>query len=423
VRDKGKQDRAAARAILERLISRAYRRPVREEDLDGLMRLFDLARGEGESFEAAVRLALTGMLVSPHFLFKVELDPQADDPDGARLLSEYELAARMAYFLWSSMPDDELFRQSHAGALRKNLEPQVRRMLADPKATALVESFALQWLQLRNLETAAPDQRLFPAFDDELRRAMLRESAMFFETVLREDRSVLELIDADFTFVNERLARHYGIKGIEGGEFRRVSLVGSPRGGLITQASVLTVTSNPTRTSPVKRGKWIMETILGTPPPDPPPDVPMLDESDGAGVSGTLRQRMELHREKESCAVCHRKMDALGFAMENFDAIGAWRTQDGEFPVDASGVLPDGQSFNGPAELKAILRESGRDDFVRCLTEKMLIYALGRGLEYYDRCAVERITGELEKNDYRFSTLVLEIIRSDPFQKRSASRE
>jgi hypothetical protein len=321
------------------------------------------------------------------------------------------------------MPDDELFRQARAGTLRKNLQAQVQRMLDDAKATALAEHFAGQWLQLRNLAAVTPDHRLFPAFDAELREAMLTESTTFFEAIVREDRSILELIDADFTFVDERLARHYGLEGVEGAEFRRVSLAGSPRGGVITQASVLTVTSNPTRTSPVKRGKWIMETLLGTPPPEPPPNVPMLDESEQAILSGTLRQRMELHRKKEACAVCHRKMDALGFAMENFDAVGDWRTRDGEFPIDASGVLPDGQSFNGPVELKAILRNSARDDFVRCLTEKMLIYALGRGLEYYDKCAVDKIVAGLEEDDYRFSALVLGIIRSDPFQKRSAARE
>jgi hypothetical protein len=423
IRDERHPDRRAARRVLRRLVSRAYRRPVGADELNQYLRLFHQARDQGETFHGAVRVTLTALLVSPHFLFKVELDPGPDDRGGVRSLSDYELATRMSYFLWSTMPDSKLFREATAGTIRQNLEPQVRRMLADPKIRALVFNFAGQWLQLRNLETVAPDRRLFPAFDDQLRQAMLTESVMCFETMIREDRSVLELIDADFTFVNERLARHYGIDGVNGDHFQRVSLGGAPRGGVITQAGVLTVTSNPTRTSPVKRGKWIMETILGTPPPEPPPDVPMLDESDEAIQSGSLRERMELHRKKETCAVCHRKMDALGFALENFDAVGAWRTRDGEFPIDASGVLPDGQSFRGPKELKTILRGNSRDDFVRCLTEKMLTYALGRGLEYYDKCAVDRITRRLKNNGYRFSTLVFEIVKSEPFQKRSATRE
>jgi hypothetical protein len=414
--------REAARRVLRRLAERAYRRPAKDGDLEKLVLLFQLATDEGESFERGIRAALMGILVSPHFLFRVERDPPADGPSGVRLLDEFELATRISYFLWSSMPDEELFRHARAGTLRENLDRQVRRMLADPKAEALVENFAGQWLQLRNLDVVTPDKGLFPSFDDELRAAMRQETEMFFATLMADDRSVTELIDADFTFLNERLARHYGVDGVRGDRFRRVSLEGSPRGGVITQASVLTVTSNPTRTSPVKRGKWIMETILGTPPPEPPPDVPMLDESNEAILSGSLRERMELHRRKETCAVCHRKMDALGFAMENFDAVGAWRTHDGEFPVDASGTLPDGQSFNGPAELKGVLREGSRDDFVACLAEKMLIYGLGRGLEYYDKRAVNRITAALAENDYRFSTLVLEIVKSDPFQKRSAAR-
>jgi hypothetical protein len=361
---------------------------------------------------------LQAILVSPHFLFRVERDPPAGQEDPIRELNEYELATRMSYFLWSSMPDEELFQQAARGTLRGNLEGQVRRMLRDRKAEALVGNFASQWLQLRNLPMAAPDDEQFPSFRAELREAMRTETELFFASILREDRSVLDLIDADYSFLNEPLARHYGIAGVAGPEFRRVSLAGTPRGGVITQASVLTVTSNPTRTSPVKRGKWILDNILGEPPPDPPPNVPQLDEDDEAVLSGSLRERLEQHRAKESCAVCHRKMDALGFALENFDAIGAWRTRDGKFQIDASGVLPDGQEFRGPAELKAILRDSSRDSFVRCLTEKMLTYALGRGLEYYDRCTVDRITKSLAKDHYRFSTLVMEIVKSDPFQKR-----
>jgi hypothetical protein len=413
----------AGRKVVQRLANRAFRRPVTESELKRLLELGQMAREDGQRFEQAVQLVLQAILVSPHFLFRVELDPPPDDDDQVRELNEYELATRMSYFLWSSMPDDELFQHALRGTLRGNLEAQVRRMLGDPKADALVQNFAGQWLQLRNLEMAAPDYEQFPSFNAELREAMRTETEMFFASILRDERSVLDLIDADYSFLNEPLARHYGISGVEGPEFRRVSLAGTPRGGVVTQASVLTVTSNPTRTSPVKRGKWILDNILGEPPPDPPPNVPQLAEDDEAVLSGSLRERLEQHRAKESCAVCHRKMDALGFAMENFDAIGAWRTRDGEFDIDPSGVLPDGQEFRGPSELKGILRNSGRASFLRCLTEKMLTYALGRGLEYYDRCAVDRITKSLAKDDYKFSTLVLEIVRSDPFRKRTGRRE
>ena len=270
-------------------------------------------------------------------------------------------------------------------------------MLGSPKSKALVENFAGQWLQLRNLDAAAPDQGQFPAFDADLRRAMRTESEMFFAAIMREDRCVLELLDADFTFVNARLARHYGLKGVEGDEFRRISLAagggqeaGKVRGGVLTQAAILTVTSNPTRTSPVKRGKWVLENILGTPPPDPPPNVPMLQEDAKALATGTLRQRMEEHRKNPNCAVCHKEMDALGFALENFDAVGAWRTREGRFPIDAAAQLPDGRSFNGPRELKAILR-GDKEAFARCLAEKLLTYALGRGVESSDRPAVDGI--------------------------------
>jgi hypothetical protein len=376
-----------------------------------------MARQEGASFEESARVVLQAVLVSPHFLFRVERDP-APGEDPVRTLGEFELATRMSYFLWSTMPDERLFELARSGKLRESLEAEVRRMLADPKADALVENFAGQWLQLRNLADAQPDRKLFAGFDEGLRDAMRTETEMFFRAIVREDRSVLELIDSDWTYLNEPLARHYGIGGVRGEEFRRVSLSGTPRGGVITQASVLTVTSNPTRTSPVKRGKWILDNILGEPPPDPPPDVPQLAEGEQARLSGSLRERLEQHRANPSCAVCHRKMDALGFAMENFDGVGAWRTRDGRFEIDPSGELPGGETFRGPAELKTILRQSGRESFVRCLSEKMLTYALGRGPEPYDRCTVDRTAKALAENDYRFSTLVLEIVRSEPFQKR-----
>jgi hypothetical protein len=290
-------------------------------------------------------------------------------------------------------------------------------MRADPKARALTENFAVQWLQLRNLKAFAPDPKLFPNFDERLRAAMQKETELFFDAVLREDRSILDLLDADFTFLNGRLARHYGIDGVYGDNFRRVKLTDGKRGGILTQASVLTVTSNPTRTSPVKRGKWVMEQILGTPPPEPPPNVPPLAADDKAQLTGSLRQRMEQHRKDPSCAVCHEHMDSLGFAFENYDAVGAFRTKDGNFPIDPSGTLLGGLTFKGPQELKAILKGK-KELFARCLTEKMLTYALGRGLEYYDRPTVEAIVAALGRNDYRFSTLITEITRSDPFRLR-----
>ncbi len=404
--------------ILRRLASRAFRRPATEAEVQRLAKLAAIAREEGDSDQAGIRLALEAILCSPHFLFMVERDP-ADDED-LRRLNEYELATRISYFLWSSMPDDELFEYAGRGMLRANLEAQVRRMLKDGKSRALVDQFAQQWFQLRNLEMVTPDKKQFGTFDDELRRDMATETLMFFAAVLSEDRSLLNLIDGDFTFLNGRLARHYGIPGVEGDTFRRVSLAGTPRGGVLTQASVLTVTSNPTRTSPVKRGKWIMENILGTPPPDPPADVPMLDEQ--TVLTGSLRQRMEQHRKDPQCSVCHQTMDPLGFAMENFDAVGRWRTKDGEYEIDASGVLPDGKSFNGPAELREILLAIGREDFAQCVTEKMLTYALGRGVERSDAQYVGEITQALSEGEYRLSSLILAIIRSDPFQKRSGKR-
>ena len=408
----------AARQILQRLATRAFRRPATEEEIARLVGLVAVAREEGDSFEAGIRLALEAILCSPHFLFMVQRDPEANR--GTRLLDEYELAARMSYFLWSSMPDDELFEYAAQGTLRANLDSQVGRMLEDPKSKSLVENFADQWFQLRNLDIVTPDAEQFKTFDDRLREDMGTETRMFFEAVLREDRPVLELINGDFTFLNERLARHYGIPGVEGEAFRRVSLGGTPRGGVITQASVLTVTSNPTRTSPVKRGKWIMENILGTPPPDPPANVPMLEEQ--TVLTGSLRQRTEQHRKDPQCAVCHVKMDPLGFAMENFDAVGRWRTHDGPYEIDAWGVLPDGQSFDGPAELRETLLTVGRDDFARCVAEKMLTYALGRGVERSDSGYIDEITQALSEGQYKFSSLVLAIIRSDPFQKRSEKR-
>ncbi|GIW80836.1 MAG: filamin [Gemmatales bacterium] len=419
---KGMSPDECARRILSRFASRAYRRPATKEEVEQLVNLVRLARKNGDSFEAGLELAVTAVLVSPKFLFRIEEDPRPDDPNVVRLINEFELATRLSYFLWSSMPDERLFDLARPeGELRKNLDAEVRRMLRDPKVQALVDNFAGQWLQIRNLSKASPNPDQFPSFNDALRQDMAQETKLFFATILKEDRSILDFIDADFTFVNERLARHYGMKGIRGEEFRRVKVDRAQRGGVLTMATVLTVTSNPTRTSPVKRGKWILENILGTPPPPPPPEVEELDESKNAVEAGSLRKRMELHRSKPICASCHERMDPLGFGFENYDAIGAWRNKDGPFPIDASGTLPDGQKFNGPAELKAILKMR-KKDFARCLSEKMLTYALGRGLEYYDKCAIDEIVARLVKNEYRFSALILAVVHSDPFQKTARQR-
>jgi mono/diheme cytochrome c family protein len=421
--DKDQTD--CARKTIEAFATRAYRRPLTADEVARLAGFVELAQKNGDDFETGIQLAVKATLVSPNFLFRIERDPPPGAADaGPHPISDFELATRLSYFLWSSMPDDELFEEARQGTLRKegHLEAQVGRMLKDVKARALVENFAGQWLQIRNLKTVSPDTGRFPLWGDALRNAMGRETELFFETVVREDRSILEFIDADFTFVNEPLAKLYGIDGVKGEAFRRVQLRGGQRGGVLTQASILTITSNPTRTSPVKRGKWILENILGTPPPPPPPNVPELNEKQEALLSGSLRKRMEQHRENPNCASCHARMDPLGFGFENYDAIGAWRTRDGNFPVDPSGVLPGGQSFNGPAELKVILKEQ-KDLFARCLADRLLTYALGRGLEPYDKCAVDDVAAGTAKNQYKFTSLVLEVVKSDPFQMRRGRKK
>jgi hypothetical protein len=421
------------REVLSRFLRRAFRRPATPDELARSTRLVAATLGAGEKWESGIQLAMQAALSSPKFLFRVELDDQPQSP-AVGALDEFQLASRLSYFLWSSMPDDTLLDLAESGKLTSQLELQVRRMLADPRSASLVQNFALQWLQIKRLDFIAPDGTLFPAFNDKLRKAMTRETELFFESVLREDRSLLDLVHADYTFLNEPLARHYGIadtagnwvgqkptraggQPIQGDEFRRVSLQGNLRGGLLTQASVLTVNSNPTRTSPVKRGKWVLEQILGAPPPPPPANVPELPAEGAAATAASLRQQMEVHRREPACANCHVKMDAIGFALENFDAIGAFRTKDGPFEIDASGEFPDGTQFQGPTELKALVRQR-KDEFVRCLTEKMLTYALGRGLEVYDRPTIERIVKSLSAADYRFSLLVTQIVQSDPFRQR-----
>ena len=409
---------STARAVIEPFATRAFRRPLRPGELDRLVKLADLSHRQGDSFERSVQLVVQAVLVSPHFLFRVEADPPGNSKE-PRHLNDFELASRLSYFLWSSMPDDELLAQARQGKLhsRDVLLAQVKRMVASPKSQALVANFAGQWLQTRTLSVAAPDAKKYPTFDEPLRAAMQRETELFFAAVLRDNRSIVDFIDADYTFVNERLAKHYGLEGVKGDEFRRVKLPDHRRGGVITQASLLTVTSNPTRTSPVKRGKWILENILGTPPPPPPAMVAELSEDDKVVLSGTLRQRMEQHRVDPACASCHYRMDPLGFGLENFDGIGRWRTEDGKFAIDASGTLPSGDTFDGPQKLKGILL-GRREQFARALTERLLTYALGRGLGYHDNYAVAGVVKALQKNDYRIGTMIDEIVLSEPFRMR-----
>ena len=410
--------REVTREILSKFATRAYRRPATPAEVGRLATLVEGVEKDGERFEKGIQLATQAVLVSPHFLFRVELESR---PGAPRNLTDLEFASRLSYFLWSSMPDDELLDLATRGQLRtgKNLDAQVVRMLKDPKSKEFVENFSGQWLQTRNLRLANPDRGRFGQFDEPLRLAMQREVEMFFAAVVRDDRPIADFLQADYTFLNERLAKHYGIEGIKGDQFRRVPLTDPRRGGVVTMASVLTVTSNPTRTSPVKRGKWILEEILGTPPPPPPPGVSDLPDDKKDVARGSIRQRMEKHRSDPNCASCHARMDPLGFALENFDAIGGYREKDGNAPVDASGVLPDGRKFAGPVELKAVL-QTRLKPFAHCLTEKLMTYALGRGLEYPDRCVVEKVADATLASGGKFSTLISGIVHGDPFGKRGA---
>ena len=410
----------AARENLRPLMRRAFRRLVTDDEINRFVPLVESAVSQGETFERGMQFALQGVLCSPNFLFRVEADANPNDPKARHEISPFELATRLSYFLWSSMPDDELLALAEKNELRKPdvIQQQVKRMLKDQRSGALVENFALQWLNLRSLDELTPDPEKFPDYSPQLRDDMLRETTKFFEHVLREDLSTLELLGGKYTFVNERLAKHYGIAGVNGDEFRKVPLDGaSGRAGLLTQASILTVTSNPGRTSPVKRGKWIMENILGTAPPPPPPNVPSLEETQKAQPGASLREQLKLHRENAICNSCHRQMDDLGFGFEHFDAIGRWRDRDGQHDVDASGILPSGDKFNGSTELIAILKGRSKQ-FSRCLAEKLMTYAIGRGLEYYDRCAVDKLLDTHAADSYRFSTLITQIVLSEPFQMR-----
>jgi hypothetical protein len=410
-------DPATGKACMERIIStlarRAYRRPVTKGEVAALLRFADMAQQDGQSAEQGLQLSIQAMLVSPNFLFHIE----RDSTKNAHKISEFELASRLSYFLWSSMPDDELLDRAQAGTLRASLDQEVDRMLADSGAAAFAGNFAGQWLETRNLDVVKPDPDKFPEWDPELRDAMKQETSLFFDYVLRENRPISDFLDARYTFLNERLAKHYGIKGVTGNEFRRVDLTGNAqRGGILSHASVLTVSSYPTRTSPVIRGKYVLQNVLGSPPPPPPPDVPVLDEA-AIGATMSMREQLEEHRADATCAACHSKMDPLGFGLENYDAIGKWREKDGKFPVDSSGVLPNGKSFTTPAEMRGILT-SQLPQFSRTLTEKMLTYALGRGLKPYDNRSVDSINQELEKNGYKFQSLVHEIVNSLPFESR-----
>ncbi len=411
----------AAEESLRPIASRAYRRPVKPEELTRFGKMVQSAVDEGDSYEAAMQLGLQAILISPHFLFKVE-SPATKKGNEYPLLSDYELATRLSYFIWSSMPDAELLALANKGQLRdpRVMKEQIQRMIKHGRSSQFIENFAGQWLNLRNLEKFTPNPNLFPQWDDEVRTLARNETYYLVMHVMREDMSVKRLLDADYTFVNERLARFYGIPGVTGTKFRMVSTKGHKRMGVLTHASVLALTSNPTRTSPVKRGKWILDNILGMPPPPAPPDVPELEKTE---LVGTLRQRMEQHVANPACASCHKLMDPLGLALENYDAVGRWRTQEPGGPIDPSGELPDGDVLKGPGDLIRSLTTKNSALFARCFTEKLMTYALGRGLEYYDRCAVDRIMAAAAKDDYRISTLIYEIVMSDPFQRKGVREE
>jgi uncharacterized protein DUF1592/uncharacterized protein DUF1588/uncharacterized protein DUF1585/uncharacterized protein DUF1587/uncharacterized protein DUF1595 len=414
------EEQACAEKIISNLAHRAYRRPVTADDLPQLIALYKQGAESG-GFESGVRLALQKILVSPEFLFRVELDPLDASAGSVHRVSDIELASRLSFFLWSSIPDDELLAVAERGGLSdpSMLEAQVRRMLADPRSQALVKNFVGQWLFLRNIPGIQPDVTVFTYFDDNLREAMAKETELVVESTLREDRSVVDLLKTDYTFVNQRLAEHYGIKGIYGNEFRRVAVTDPKRQGLLGQASLMTVTSYPNRTAPTIRGKWVLEQLLGTPPPPPPPNVPALKE-EATGRVLTMRERMEEHRSSPQCAVCHRIMDPIGFALENFDGLGKWRDAygeaGGEGAIDSSGVLPDGTVFDGPVGLREILVSKKRDVFVENFTERLLTYALGRGVEEYDRPVIRKIVREAAPDDQRWSSIILGIVKSKPFQ-------
>jgi len=410
---------ACAEKVLTNLAHHAYRRPVTADDMPQLLALYKDGAEEG-GFEGGIRLALQKILVSPEFLFRAEMDPANATPGSVYKISDVELASRLSFFLWSSIPDDQLLTVAEKGMLRQPdiLEGQVRRMMADPRSESLIKNFVGQWLFLRNIARIAPDTTTFPTFDENLRQAMEKETELLVESQVKEDHSVSDLLTSDYTFLNQRLAEHYGIKGVYGNEFRRVKLDDPKRFGLLGQASILAVTSYPNRTAPTIRGKWVLEQLLGTPPPPPPPNVPSLKE-DASTQKLTMRQRMEAHRVNPACAACHKMMDPLGFALDNFDGIGGWRdsTGPGSGPIDSSGSLPDGTAFNGPDGLRDVLMKK-RDMFLETFTERLLTYALGRGVEEYDYPVIRKIVRDASADNQKWSSIVLNIVNSTPFQMR-----
>jgi hypothetical protein len=412
------EETACATRIVSTLARQAYRKPVDRASLDVLMGFYRRGREGNAGFERGIESALQFILASPEFLFRVESDPPKTAPNTPYRLDDLAIASRLSFFLWSSLPDEPLLMLASHGKLKDPaaLEQQVKRMLADPRSKALISNFVEQWLHLRNLKNSAPDLHAFPDFDDNLRQAMKEETTLFFDSIMREDRSVVDLLNADYTFVNERLARHYGIPEVYGSRFRRVQVPSDVRRGLLGQGSILTVTSYPNRTSPVERGKWVLTNLLGVPPQPPPPNVPPLQESSDGRVL-PIRERLEKHRADPVCAGCHRLMDPIGFALENFDGVGHWRTADEGRSIDPSGTLFNGAAIDGIVGLRqALVRQP--EIFIGVMTEKMMTYALGRGIEYYDMPAVRKVVRDASANDYRFSSIVLGIVRSTPFQMK-----
>jgi len=408
---------ACAREILHSLAQQAYRRPIENDDIEDLMQFYTQGYRDG-GFEAGIQFALERLLVSPDFLFRIEQVPVDQEQGNSYAITDFELASRLSFFLWSSLPDDELLALAGSEDLRdpEVLEQQVLRMLADPKAAAFIDNFGGQWLYLRNLDGIYPDPAEFPEFDENLREAFKRETQLFIDHQIRNDNSLRELLSADYTFVNERLARHYGMPGIYGNRYRKVTLDGAERGGLFGHGSLMMVTSYPNRTSPVLRGKFVLENLLGGPPPEPPPNVPALETSSD-GKQLTMREAMAMHRENPACRVCHAAMDPIGFSLENYDAVGKWRNVFADQPIDASGLLPDGNTFDGPDGLRDLLL-SRPDDFVGTITEKLMRFALGRSLEYYDMPAIRKIVRDAAESDYRWSAIILGVVESVPFQMR-----
>ena len=416
-------EESCASNILRNLAHRAFRRPVVEADIRPLLGFYKRARSNGSDFEQGIQEALQAVLVSPDFLFRVETQPAGVAAGANYRLPAHDLAARMSFFLWSSIPDDELLKLADEGKLKDPAvrKKQMERMLADPKSDALISNFVSQWLYLRTLANSKPDPDAFPGFDESLRQAFQKETLLFATSIFREDRSILDLLDAKYTYANQRLAAHYKIAGVSGSHFRKVDFTDSNRGGLLGQGSVLTVTSYPNRTSVVQRGKWVLENLLGTPPPPPPADVPELKAKARDGKPVSLRVALQEHRANAICAGCHARMDPIGFALENFNGVGEWRGEDGGAAIDPSGKLPDGSTFDGPAGLRQLLLEKHRDEFVETFTEKLLTYALGRGIEAADKPAVRSIARSAARQNYRASAFLNAILESVPFQMRRAS--